>query len=359
MNVLPIYEALITDETQGIFNISLVDCPAVKSNFLAFKNQKQFNYTIQNEEKRIVFGVLMRANYNIYRYDKNLGEFYIRYSPETIKVMAEKMMLDNRHNSINIQHTDGSNVEGVNLIELFIKDTEKGINPKGFEEIEDGSLFAAYKVENPVIWNAIKKGVFNGFSLEGIFDITKLKTKQKMSLKTKIMNALFKFGEVQTDKGMLYWTGEDDLKVGDEVYFGDEKDAAADGDYVTEDGKTIKVVEGAVAEIIDPKAEVDSQTEEMEEETNEEVIDSPAETAEPSTDKYDALVAEIEVMKATIEEMKAEIAALKSELESLKNSFNEIITKPASEPIEQEFNKINKQDVKKGKACSILSHLND
>jgi len=351
MNVLPIYEALITDETQGIFNISLVDCPAVKSNFLAFKKQKQFNYTIQNEEKRIVFGVLMRANYNIYRYDKELGEFYIRYSPETIKVMAEKMMLDNRHNSINIQHTDGSNVEGVNLIELFIKDTEKGINPKGFEEIEDGSLFAAYKVENPVIWDAIKKGVFNGFSLEGIFDITKLKTKQEMSLKTKIMNALFKFGEVQTDKGILYWTGEDDLKVGDEVYFGDEKETAVDGDYVTEDGKTIKVVNGIVSEIIDPKAEVDSQTEEMEEETNVEVIDEPA-TAETSDAKYDALVAEIDVLKATIEEMKAEI-------ESLKNSYNEIITKPASEPIEQEFNKINKQDVKKGKACSILSHLND
>ena len=178
MNVLPIYEALITDELQGIFNISLVDCPAVNSNFLAFNKQKQFNYTIQNEEKRIVFGVLMRANYNIYRYDKELGEFYIRYSPETIKKMAEKLMLDNKHNSINIQHIDGSNVKGVNLIELFIKNTEKGMNPKGFEDIEDGSLFAAYKVENPVIWDAIKKGTFKGFSLEGLFDITKLKTNQ-------------------------------------------------------------------------------------------------------------------------------------------------------------------------------------
>lgn len=357
MNVIPIYEALITDELQGIFNISLVDCPAVQSNFLAFnKQQKQFNYTIQNEEKRIVFGVLMRANYNIFRHDNELGDYYVRYSPETIKLMAEKLMLDKNHNNINIQHIKDSNVQGVNLFEIFIKDSEKGINPKGFEDIEDGSLFAAYKVENPAIWEAIKNGTFNGFSLEGLFNITKVKTEQKMSLKTKIMNALFKFGEVQTDKGNLYWTGEEDLKVGDEVYFGDEKEVAADGEYITEDGKTISVVNGFVAEITDPKAEVESKEEMADETTVEEVVETPAENPDS---KYDALVAEIDVIKRAIEDLKAGVADLKAEIESLKNSYNELIAKPASEPIEQEFSKVSKRDIKKGKACSILSHLND
>jgi hypothetical protein len=32
-------------------------------------------------------------------------------------------------------------------------------------------LFATYKVENQVIWDAIKANKFTGFSLEGVFSI--------------------------------------------------------------------------------------------------------------------------------------------------------------------------------------------
>lgn len=355
MITIPIYEALITDELQGIFNISLVDDPAVNSNWLAFKNQEKFmSYSIQNEEKRLICGVLMRANYNIYRNDKEIGEFYIRYSPETIRLMAEKMMIDNTHNNINIMHIDGSNVDGVYLTELFIKDTSKGINPKGFEYIEEGSLFATYKVENPYIWDEIKNGTFKGFSLEGMFDITQSKIKQEMSIKTKLMNTIMKFGETNTDKGIIYWSGEEDLKIGDEVFVGEEKNTAEDGDYTTEDGKVIKVVEGKVAEILDTKAEVEPKEEEMEdEEIKEETTETIEEPIkEDNTNEIENLKGEIEALKGTIDEMKAEI-------EALKNSFNELVNKPAAEPIAEEFNKVEKKDTKKGNAARILAHLHD
>ena len=35
---IPIYQAIIEDELTGMFTISLVDEPAVESNFLCFKN---------------------------------------------------------------------------------------------------------------------------------------------------------------------------------------------------------------------------------------------------------------------------------------------------------------------------------
>ena len=38
---LPIYEALITDSEDGMFCVSLVDEPAVESNFLKFNKEKQ------------------------------------------------------------------------------------------------------------------------------------------------------------------------------------------------------------------------------------------------------------------------------------------------------------------------------
>ena len=68
---------------------------------------------------------------------------------------------------------------------------------------------------------------------------------------------------IQTDKGKLEWDNEDeDLKAGDAVYITDEggnRNPAPDGDYTTEDGKVIKVSDGKVTEIVDPKAEVSEE----------------------------------------------------------------------------------------------------
>ena len=78
-------------------------------------------------------------------------------------------------------------------------------------------------------------------------------------LKVMLKNILsIKMGEVDTNKGRLVWDGEDDLKAGDEVFqiVDDEPKPAEDGEYITDDGKTIVVVEGKVAEIKDPEAEV-------------------------------------------------------------------------------------------------------
>lgn len=357
MAKLPIFEALIDGESDGIFNISLVDMPATESNWVAFNEQRQsMKFSVRDDEQRMIFGVIMRADHLIYRYDMSIGEFLLKYSKETIKKMAEKLMLDNNHNNINLMHVDGSNVEGVNMLSLFIKDVERGIDPKGFEEIEDGSLFAEFHVNNDTIWSAIKDGTFKGFSIEGFFNINKISKEEDMSLKTEVMNAVIKFGEVNTDKGLIYWTGEEDLKEGDEVFVGEEKTVAPDGEYTTEDGKTIRVVEGKVAEIVDTKAEV-SEEEFKEEEVKHEEETTTEETVE---EKVEETVTEPE--PSEVDELRGEIENLKSDIETIKNAINqinEVLSKPAAEPIEQQFEKTVKKDVKRGNAQRILSHLND
>lgn len=174
--ILPIYIAEITDDIEGISAISLVDSPAVESDFLKFSKDKiKLNFKIENEEKRLVTGVVMRCDYPIYRIGVSGYEYYIIFNKETIIKMTEKMLKDNTFNNINLEHNDKRFVEGVNLRELFIKDTDKGINPKGFEDINNGSLFATYHVTNDEIWDEIKNGTFNGFSLEGLFTVNEQK----------------------------------------------------------------------------------------------------------------------------------------------------------------------------------------
>lgn len=359
MNNIPVFEALIDNTECGIYKISLVDLPAVESNFVYFKKQdKTMKFAIENEEQKMVTGVIMRADFNIYRYDESFGEYFIRYSAETIKKMAEKMMSDFTFNNINIMHNDGSDVDGVNLVELFIKDTEKGINPKGFEDIENNSLFATYKINNPVIWNEIKDGTFKGFSLEGIFDVEKTQLRKIENNNTFLntMNTLFnkflksfvKCGSVRTDKGEVYWVGEADLQIGDELFYNTENQEAVkveDGEYTLEDGTVIVVKEGLVSEIREKDGEQEGELDMAKKQTCEEVIvEEPEEekiVEEEKPDRYDEL-------KQDIDDLRAEHDELKGMVEDLKNTINAILEKPAAEPVVEEFKKVNGSKAENG-----------
>ena len=167
INGLPVYIAQINNTEEGILDISLVDCPAINRDFVLF-SQDKVNFSIQNEEKRIISGVVMLADTPIYRKSPTAGEYYIVFTRDIIEMMVEKMSFEGKLNNITLNH-NGQLVEGVTLVELFIKDSSKGLNPTYLPDVTEGSLIASYKVENEDIWNQIKAGEFRGFSLSGIF----------------------------------------------------------------------------------------------------------------------------------------------------------------------------------------------
>ena len=266
----PIYEALVTSEDAGMLRISLVDLPAVESNFLAFAKEDgepAHLYFVRDEERRIVRGVVMRADYPILRRNGDY-EYYIVFRADTIRVMAEKYLAESRQNNVDEMHNHAE-VDDVQMVQYFIKDTGAGISPSGFEDIADGSLFAEFHVLNDEVWAKVKDGTYRGFSLEGAFELAPEqmkaipKTDKNMSkfkrFKAALARFLAEFGNISTDKGVLAWDGDEDLKEGDAVYIEDadgNREAAPDGDYVTSDAKTVVVADGKVAEIRDPEAEV-------------------------------------------------------------------------------------------------------
>ena len=136
---IPVYRALVDDEDTGMLRISLVDDPAVQSNFITFAKEKAVQlYAIQDEEKRLVLGVVMRADFPIYRRDAKIGEYYVTYDAETIRTMAEKYLAEDRQNLVNLMHEAGTEVEGVQMVQYFIKGA--GLSPDGFGD--DGCAVA-------------------------------------------------------------------------------------------------------------------------------------------------------------------------------------------------------------------------
>lgn len=96
-----------------------------------------------------------------------------------------------------------------------------------------------------------------------------------------------KMGVVKTDKAVLEYDGDEDLVAGMPVYVTNEETGertpATDGEYITEDNKTISVVDGKVESIVDPVAEVDGADEEkpIEEPTEVEKAEEGADTENP------------------------------------------------------------------------------
>ena len=171
MKKLPIFEVKLTDEEDGVYCLSFVDFPATNVSWQIFKEDKPMdNFSIADEEKHIVRGVFMTANHLIYRIDPSGMEYYITFSEDTLRQMSERFLLYGFNQNVDTNH-NAQLEKGIYLQELFFKDVEKGINPVGFESVEDKSLFCQYRVENDEVWKKIKDGTYTGFSLSGYFDM--------------------------------------------------------------------------------------------------------------------------------------------------------------------------------------------
>lgn len=167
-----------------------------------------------------------------------------------------------------------------------------------------------------------------------------------MSKLTQIRLALSKlltdFGAVKTDKSVLYWYTEEDLKEGIEVYIDADGEyfPAEDGEYTTEDGKVITVVAGKVESIVDPVAEVDAAAE------GEVETDGVKET---QTDAIDAIHREINELYDIVDKLVKKVAELDARHTEVTKAVEEMSAQPAALPAEDEIKKVdNKLDYFKG-----------
>jgi hypothetical protein len=172
-NDLPIYELRIEENDESLVEVnfvSLVENPAIGRSFLAFANQQKVNFAIQDEDERIISGPLMLADSPIYRNDER-GEYYVTFSKDTIKQIAQKFFRKGYQNNVNLMHDDGQMLTGLTMFESFITDKNRGIKPMdSFADVPDGSWFGSFKVDNAGAWDLIKDNKVKGFSIEGVFN---------------------------------------------------------------------------------------------------------------------------------------------------------------------------------------------
>jgi hypothetical protein len=161
-------ELTIKDELkEGVFAISLVANPAIEEDFIML-NALEVQLKVIDEEKREVIGLALVPNKKILR-RKNDVEFNIEFSEQTIEKVQELYMKNLRANNVTIDHEKP--VNGVSLIESWIVEDPKNdkSNIYGLNAVK-GAWVVKMKIYNDEVYEGVKLGKFNGFSIEGMFD---------------------------------------------------------------------------------------------------------------------------------------------------------------------------------------------
>jgi len=134
------------------------------------KKKKKDQKFVTDDEKRIVVGPAMVPDLKIFRKDKEGNPYHVFFSAETIKMIMEKYMR-NKYLDNNDENHDGQAVKDVYVIESWIKeDMEDKSNKYGYNELPIGTWFVSMKVRNDDVWNKVKQGELNGFSVSGWFE---------------------------------------------------------------------------------------------------------------------------------------------------------------------------------------------
>ena len=166
---------MIIDESKdenGVFAISLVQDPAIESDFIALSKDYEIKFQKMDEEKRLLIGPALIPNKTIFRNGQNGEEdYYIYFSRETIEKTAQRFFKNKFQDQTTLEHS--MKLDGLTVVESWIVEDEEKDKSRLYEATKNvpiGTWMVAYKVDNEDVWNnQVKDGKVKGLSVEGFF----------------------------------------------------------------------------------------------------------------------------------------------------------------------------------------------
>ena len=272
-----------------LFAVSLVEDPAIESNFIALSKEKQI---IQLEnEKRLLVGAALIPNKPIYR-NINGKEFYISFDEATIEKLAQDFLANDYQHNITIEHQEG--VDDITVVESWIKTSEndKSVGYGLNEPI--GTWFISVKVNNEEIWNKVKNGDYKGFSIEAMVGLDEnLELNNQLSMNEELIEKL---------RQIIY-------------------------EAIGKTPKAEEIVNDTAAEVVE---EQPIQLEDVAK-LKEEIANLVAEVERLKSER-DELESKLQDSEASKQKMDEEMQSVKTELESAKSEIVKMSKQPSVEP---------------------------
>lgn len=307
-----------------VYAISLVDEPAIESDFVYLSAQKQEQIFLEKEDKHLIIGAVLIPDKPIYR-NNGKEEFYIQFSKETIEHLAYEYLMNGRMYSVTTDHKDVA--DDICLVESWIKTSENDKSKDYGMNVPDGTWLVSMKVENKEVWERVKAGELRGFSIESFVNLDEIKLQKQDTNMTDV-----KLETVEITES--FWSK---LKSIIAEALGKEE-SAPEVEEAVEEVKSevieepIEVVEEMAEEtpIEEPVVEEEIAAEEIVAEVID-IVEDPQTTEE---EKENELQAVVDDLTEKLKQKDAEIAEMQKQIEKLSKQ-------PSTEPIKVEASKQN------------------
>ena len=272
---------LIDGEESEVFAVSLVDQPAIESDWIALAKQERQQIMLRDDKRHMLYGCVLRADFPIYRYNEQYGEYYLQFSKEAINAIEKRYMRDGLLQSFTVDHEE--EVGGIYITESWIKEDEqfdKSVKLGIGKDCAVGSWFVGAYVDSNDLWKKIEAGDWNGFSVEAMVAVAEEQI----------------FSKQTPEK-------EEEVKL---------EEAAPAPEPVQETPEANEEPSVNEPPPVPTEDKVEEQTPE-----NEEVKDEEVEQPNPLDDVVKQLQAEIEALKNKNDELEESVKGLKKENKKL------------------------------------------
>ena len=145
---------LILDEEQilsGVQAISIVEQPAIESDFIALSKEQEYKLAEVDGEKRILMGPALIPNKTIFRKNGE-EEYYIYFSKSTVRKVSEMFLAKGNQNKSTLEHN--FDLEGLSVVESWIVEGEKDKTREYGMNVPVGTWMVSMKVYNDQVWNS-------------------------------------------------------------------------------------------------------------------------------------------------------------------------------------------------------------
>lgn len=292
------YELKYTKGEEGVFRMSTVESPATKTTLVMFDDEQKL-LQFADDEKKVIYSVAMRPNMLIPRKDINGEPAMVFYTEETVNDLQQNFFKNNSHNGATINH-DGETRSDMYAFESWIvSDPEKDKATSLGLDVKKGDWVLAQKIDNDSVWQDIKSGKLQGFSIEAYLEPVLINKEIEMTKEE--VDARIKRVMMESNLGKEY-------DVDGTKYFIDKLEA---GGIVTDgEGVAVPNLEITVEEI-EIKTDENGVIKEVETEMEGEDVSELQKVIDDQAVEINDLKAEIVKLQEARVEMRSEIAAAK------------------------------------------------
>jgi hypothetical protein len=188
------FDELTEEGMEGVFSISLVEKPAIESNFITLSEElEDVSLSAIDDSKRILMGAVLIPEIEILRKDGS----YIKFTKEVVRKSMESFFEREYQKNASIEHNMQESLSGSCIVESWIvedKNHDKS-NMYGMD-LPVGTWVASMKVDEDT-YSLAKEGKIRGYSIEGVFP-----TRNKVELSSQdneVINKVSSMSDIELD----------------------------------------------------------------------------------------------------------------------------------------------------------------